>query len=167
MNFAHFGHTDIVANHHQNAEVLTRYMNKGPHGKGRHLYADSGYFAEVLTEEDKLETELGALLRATAHKGDAALSRRLMYGTDWEMVIIEGGTTAYLDLFERVMGGLARDPTINPNGDLADRFFGLNAANYLGLRKGEANRWRLERFFGSKTLPWMVKLDRAGDTLRV
>jgi hypothetical protein len=82
------------------------------------------------------------------------------------MVIMEGGTTAYLDLFGNILGDLAQDSTISPRHDLAGRFFGLNAASYLGLRKGEANRWRLERFFGSKTLPWMVKLDRAGDTLR-
>jgi hypothetical protein len=83
-----------------------------------------------------------------------------MYGTDWTMVIMEGGTTAYLDLFGNILASLEQDGTISPHRDLANRFFGLNAANYLGLRKGEANRWRLERFFGSKTLPWMVKLDR-------
>jgi hypothetical protein len=166
VNFAHFGHTDIVANGGHNAGVLMGYMSEGKHSAGRNLYADSAYFAEVLTEQQQVEDQLRTLFRNTAHKGNAALSHRLMYGTDWEMVIMEGGTTAYLDLFGNILGDLAQDSTISPRHDLAGRFFGLNAASYLGLRKGEANRWRLERFFGSKTLPWMVKLDRAGDTLR-
>jgi len=163
VNFAHFGHTDIVANAGHNATVLMGYMSEGRDSDGRHLYADSAYFAEVLTERQQVEDQLRTLFRNTAHKGHAALSHRLMYGTDWEMVIMEGGTTAYLDLFGNILGDLAQDSTISPRHDLADRFFGLNAAGYLGLRKGEANRWRLERFFGSTTLPWMVKLDRTGE----
>jgi predicted TIM-barrel fold metal-dependent hydrolase len=167
VNFAHFGHTDIVANSGHNAGVLMSYMTEGRDSAGRHLYADSAYFAEVLTERPQVEGQLRTLLRNSVHKGNAALSHRLMYGSDWEMVIMEGGTTAYLDLFGDILGDLSQDGTISPRHDLADRFFGLNAAAYLGLHKGEANRWRLERFFGSRTLPWMVKLDKTGDTPRV
>jgi predicted TIM-barrel fold metal-dependent hydrolase len=166
VNFAHFGHTDIVSNGGANASVLMAYMSAGDTSGGRNLYADSAYFAEVLTDRQKVDEQLRKLFVATAAKGEAALSRRLMYGTDWEMVIMEGGTTAYLELFEEVMADLSQDSTISPHRDLADRFFGLNAASYLGLRPGDANRARLDAFFGSAKPAWMKKVDKVASKLR-
>ncbi len=161
VNFAHFGHTDVVCNGGVNAGVLMGLMTPGDNTAGGRLYADSGYFAEILADKQKVEAQFRALYLQTAGKGDAALSRRLMYGTDWEMVIIEGGTTAYLDQFEGVLNGLAQDSAINPDKDLADRFFGLNAAVYLGLRRGDYNRARLDGFFGAAKPHWMAKVDKA------
>lgn len=160
-NFAHFGHTDVVCNAGANAGLLMGLMTAGADSPGGRLYADSGYFAEILGDKQKVETQFRSLLLQTVGKGDAALGRRLMYGTDWEMVIIEGGTSAYLDLFESVLGDLARDSALDPDKDLTDRFFGLNAATYLGLRRGDYNRARLDRFFGSARPHWMAKVDKA------
>lgn len=45
---------------------------------------------------------------------------------------------------------------------LSRKFFGLNAASYLGLRKGERNRTRVDAFYpkhGVSTPDWMRKLD--------
>lgn len=161
VNFAHFGHTDVVCNAGANAGLLMGLMTPGADSPGGRLYADSGYFAEILGDKQKVETQFRSLLLQTAGKGDAALGRRLMYGTDWEMVIIEGGTSAYLELFESVLDDLARDSAVNPDKELTERFFGLNAATYLGLRRGDYNRARLDKFFGSARPHWMAKVDKA------
>ncbi|HLG46235.1 MAG TPA: amidohydrolase family protein [Reyranella sp.] len=150
VNFGHFGDTDIVKDGNQNAKILVDFMAVAG---GENYYADSAYFEEILTDKLNVERRIRDLLQYSGGRSDAALSRRLMYGTDWEMVIVEGGTTDYLADFEQVIADL------DPSGHLANRFFGVNAASYLGLAPGGGARMRLERFYAQRgTLPsWMSK----------
>lgn len=163
VNFGHFGNTDFVFDKGQNASQLMALMTPGAGSPGGKLYADSAFFSEILSSPATMESQLRQRLAESTGRQDAALSQRLMYGTDWEMVTIEGGTTTgYLDRFESVFDHLAKDPALNPNGDLANRFFGINAANYLGLNEGQATRERLKAFHGTVRPAWMAKVDRIG-----
>jgi predicted TIM-barrel fold metal-dependent hydrolase len=74
--------------------------------------------------------------------------RRFMFGTDWHMHV----NPEYFAGFDRAIGA-----------DWKDDFFGANAADFLGLRKGGGNRARLEAFYAKKKLgvpEWMVWVDR-------
>jgi predicted TIM-barrel fold metal-dependent hydrolase len=163
VNFGHFGQTDFVFDKGQNASKLMQHMTAGESSPGGRLYADSAFFAEILSDQSAMKSQLRERLKESQNRGDAALSQRLMYGTDWEMVTIEGGaTTGYLSLFEKVFAELQADPDLKPNSDLANRFFGANAANYLGLKKGQSTRARLEAFHGKVRPAWMNKVDGVG-----
>ena len=156
INFGHFGNTDILAEGDINATRLMDLMSAGAGTAGERLFADSAFLAEILSNRPGMQTELANLLRRTPLLGE-----RLMYGTDWEMVVIEGSlTTGYLDDFMAVFDQLAADSSLNPRGDLVNRFFGRNAVEYLGLRKGNATRQRLDAFHRGRPQPgWMAKVD--------
>ena len=100
----------------------------------------------------------------TSAKGDAALVNRFMYGTDWEMTLIEGPMKNYLRDFETLLSELEVRPAMRSQGhtDLAARFFGLNAARWAGLVAGDATRLRLDRFYSAHRIKpdWTAKLDR-------
>jgi hypothetical protein len=51
---------------------------------------------------------------------------------------------------------------VQVTSNLRARFFGQNAASFLGLERGQANRSRLEKFYDAKDMPqpvWMSKVD--------
>jgi hypothetical protein len=162
INFAHFGNTDILALGDSNALGLMNLMTAGEGTPGRRLYADSAFLAEILSNQPGMQIELAKLLGRPLPAGGVPLGERLMYGTDWEMVVIEGrSTTGYLDDFQAVLDRLAATPGLDPRGDLVNRFFGLNAIGFLGLRAGEAPRQRLDDFHRGRPQPaWMAKVDR-------
>jgi hypothetical protein len=156
VNFAHFGHTDIAHDAGVAARGLMKYMRVDPTANGRGCYADSGFFAEILSEGGAVQEQLQALFAEPTMPNLAPLRERLMYGSDWEMVTIEGkATTDYLKRFQAVFDNL------DPEGGLGDRFFGVNAANHLGLRRGQATRTRLDAFHRGSPKPpaWMAKVD--------
>jgi hypothetical protein len=136
----------------------------GSHGE--FFFADSGYFVEALRQSPALAATLRQLFRRTAGKRSAALAQRLMYGSDWEMIVNEGRETReYLSSFHRMFAEFDRDPTLGAEGILSDRFFGMNAANFLGLRSTgrPGTRSRLEKFYRKHGVPtplWMKKIDR-------
>jgi hypothetical protein len=107
-----------------------------------------------------METEFAKLLTRPPAPGCAPLAERLMYGTDWDMMVIEGkATRGYLDDFMTMFGQLAAKHDLNPDGDLVNRFFGLNAVEYLGLRAGQRTRQRLDDFHRGHPQPaWMAKV---------
>jgi hypothetical protein len=84
-----------------------------------------------------------------------------MYGTDWEMVVVEGSMSSqYLSNFEEMYKRFDTDPDIGLKGTLSDRFFGINAAKFLGLGVGQANRKRLNQYYNLSSKPaWMAKVD--------
>lgn len=163
INFGHFGDTDEV--NHGIGRPLSFAGLMTSIGPGANAYADSAYFADAVKQPAKLLPDLKQLLRATSNKGSAALAQRLMYGTDWEMIIIEGRTTNdYLKSFEGIFAKLDTDTSLGAQGRLSDRFFGQNAANYLGLHRGSATRARLEAFYrrsGVSAAPLLSKVDGA------
>src|SRR5262249_23071939 len=132
VDFGHFGDTNL-----DRAQRFADLMGHvGTHGEN--FYADSSYFTDVLSDPATLTETLRTLYRATSANGYAALAQRLMYGTDWEMIVIEGRTEQqYLTNFEQVYAVLDRDSTLGSQGPLSHRFFALNAASFLGLKAGQ------------------------------
>jgi hypothetical protein len=156
INFGHFGNKDLTSS--AQAREFSSYMNIT---NGRFLYADASYFSEILNQPSALQAFLTTLYRDARMKGDAALAQRLMYGTDWEMIVREGRTSSdYLARFEAMFSAL--DPQqLGAKGRLSDRFFGANAAIFLGLGPNQPNRTRLDRYYGLSAKPaWMSKVDR-------
>jgi hypothetical protein len=161
INFGHFGNTDILADGDRNAQRLMSLMTQGAGSPGELLFADSAFLAEILSNQGGMQGELAKLLAVPPAAGGAPLRQRLMYGTDWEMVVIEGNLTqGYLDDFQAVFDQLAQRSDLNPQHDLVDRFFGRNAVEYLGLRAGKRTRQRLDEFHRGRPQPgWMAKVD--------
>jgi hypothetical protein len=162
INFAHFGNTDILTANGKdaNARGLMALMTAGAGSPGERLFADSAYLADMLSNSAGMETEFAKLLTRPPAPGCAPLAERLMYGTDWDMMVIEGkATRGYLDDFMTMFGQLAAKHDLNPDGDLVNRFFGLNAVEYLGLRVGQRTRQRLDDFHRGHPQPaWMAKV---------
>ncbi|XIA65741.1 amidohydrolase family protein [Bradyrhizobium sp. TZ2] len=154
VDFGHLGVTSLAST--TQSDALSDLMPNG-----EYLYADSGYFSEVLSNQAKLEAYLAARMRRTSKNGPAALAQRLMYGTDWEMVVLEGPMSSqYLSRFEAMYSKFDRDPSLGAQGRLSDRFFGINAAKFLGLGIGQPNRRRLDQYYSLSSRPaWMAKVD--------
>ena len=86
--------------------------------------------------------------------GNPAVTRRLMYGSDWMMLAAANQhgkynvslTAAYREVFPASV----------------DRYPGANAAEFLDLHRGDANRDRLDRFYAvARVKPaWIRKVDR-------
>lgn len=77
------------------------------------------------------------------------LARQLMYGTDWFMT--PQGAVPYLDNMRDALPPDRHGP-----------FYGANAARFLGLRRGEATRRRLEAFYrkwGIADPDWFQRVD--------
>lgn len=164
VSFGHFGSSTPVAKGLARARAFSNLMNQGSTASGSLAFADAGYFVEVISKEPDLQSLVQQLYEETSAKGDAALVNRFMYGTDWEMTLTEGAVKGYLEGFERMFSDLESRPLIRSQGhrDLAQRFFGLNAARWAGLAAGDATRNRLDRFYLANGVKpdWTTKLDR-------
>lgn len=163
VNFGHFGGSSDAAGLKAGLD-FTDLMKAAPKAIGEFAYADSGYFAEVMSRESELLETLKKLYDNTAPKGGAALANRFMYGTDWEMTLSEGKIDTYLSGFEQLFRDIEARPAIKQAGivGLADKFFGLNAVDWLGLHKEGASRKRLDAFYlenGIELPDWAAKID--------
>ena len=154
LDFGHFGVTSLAST--TQPDALADLMPNG-----EYLYADSGYFAEVLSDQAGLEAYLTARMQRTSNRGPAAVAQRLMYGTDWEMVVLEGSMSShYLASFEAMYSRLDRNTSLGADGTLSHRFFGINAAKFLGLGIGQPSRRRLDQYYSLSSKPaWMAKVD--------
>ena len=160
VSFGHFGRTDVEDQPYNATEEYIKLM-QAPGESGAQAYADAGYFSGVLGQTAKVKNRLSTILKATLGKREASLSNRLMYGTDWEMTLSESGVDQYLDRFVSVFEEI--DSRGIDKAPIAPRFFGLNAVAWLGLRKADPARMRLQRFydkFSVETPDWMLKIDR-------
>jgi hypothetical protein len=164
VSFGHFGDTAPVADGLAHAKAFYGLMHDRAGEPGAAAYADAGYFVEVLDREPALRDEIRQLYEDTARKGSASLAHRFLYGTDWEMTLTEGAIGGYLSEFVKLMNEIEQRPVIRAAGltNLSGRFFGTNAVDWLGLRKGELARRRLDAFYAKAGVPkpdWMVKVD--------
>ena len=130
---------------------------------GGNFYADAAFLSYAMSNPDDLTNALRILFKTTNTSGPVPLAQRLMYGSDWEMLIIAGDESSnYLRNFEYIFEQLGDDPSLGGSGNLADRFFGINAANYLALGSGRSTRNRLDSFYQSKGVSkpqWAQKVD--------
>jgi hypothetical protein len=163
VSFGHFGDTSPVEDGLSRARGFTALMSTASGVPGSRAFADAGYFVEVLKKQPELLTNLRLLYEDAVPPGRAPLAARFMYGTDWEMTLTEGSIDAYLadfvNLFDELEGRQAIRQQRMTN--LSGRFFGGNAADWAGLRKGEKTRQRLDSFYAKHGVPtpdWANKL---------
>ena len=134
---------------------------------GSHAYGDSAYDAEILKDEAFLLKRYKAAFTA---QGNDLLTSRLMFGTDWSLLMALGSINNYLDEFVDLFSKLDLPNQISDGRSLAEHFFAWNAVDYIGLSIGQPARNRLEKFYGDNNIDikanppvWMVKIDHAKD----
>ena len=159
ISFGHLGDSDFESDTDQRPQGFIDLMKSVGDQDRKKVYGDSAYFAGVLVNADAVTDSLAALYSADA---SGTLVERLMYGTDWTMILPEKNVEAYLQQFIGVYAELERRKVTNVHGlSLGNAFFGGNAASYLGLRPKEETRKRLEEFYAKRKIAapdWMQKL---------
>jgi len=162
VSFGHFGDTDTADHKGDRAKAFAALMSRSAGSPGEQAFADSGFFADALTQTSKLQETLLALYGSTS---GAILAERFMYGTDWEMLATQLDSALYFTRFGGVFEEIDRAQSgTRVRGVLpSEAFFGWNAVNYLGLTSGSKPRRRLEAFYREHRVPtpdWMAKVDR-------
>jgi predicted TIM-barrel fold metal-dependent hydrolase len=162
-SFGHFGSVVSRSGSAPNAPGFLALMQAAGQ-PGMHAFADSAYFSEALDNSTALENALVALFQLD-HANGRRLGSRLMFGTDWKMLVLESDADKYMSDMDSIMSRVAS--RLAPLGDYSQLpldFGGRNAAMFLGLSKGGANRARLETFYSAHRMPppaWMAKVDAA------
>lgn len=162
VNFGHFGDTDLEDHEGDRTLPFVQLMNSAAGSPGAKAFADSGYFAGALFSQGRMVEVLRSLYGA--EKG--VMLERLMYGTDWTMILPQKNVEHYLSDFMDVMRRIEEaEPGIRARQtSLSEAFFGRNAVEYLGLRTGRGNRRRLEAFYERHKLAepdWLNKVGMA------
>lgn len=116
------------------------------------VYSDVGAFTGLLRESGRLERftrNFVDLLRSSPE-----VAGRLMYGSDWYMVASRPRNPEYYRRFAELM-----QRTLRP--EAVPMTVGGNAVRFLGLRKGERNRERLDGFYRANNVDpaWRAKVD--------
>jgi predicted TIM-barrel fold metal-dependent hydrolase len=132
--FGHFGGQELLDSRNQWSkrflDLVARYPN---------AYGDISYFEDILAWY-KFSTMRQRLHDFATLPQNAA--SKMVYGSDWEMLAIEAHAGLY---FEKMSKALS-DPKYFKS-DVAPNVLGLNAQQFLGLRKGQQTRIRLESKF--------------------
>jgi hypothetical protein len=114
------------------------FLRRFAEPQGENTYGDASYFEDVIDQTNR--NALVKRMRALYATGDLA-RRRIIYGSDWEMLAIESGSDLYYKHFETAMQQLESDFP-----GLTRQFFIENASRYLGLGPQGASRKRIETF---------------------
>jgi hypothetical protein len=126
-----------------NARDLVALMSADATAPGGRFYGDSGYNDYVLTKFDDLEKMYRRALAWKAQgQSQPVLPNRLMYGSDWSLLMLEQDMKAYFAEFVRMYS------EIDATGRCSAQFFGDNAVEYLGLRDGRTRK-RLLDFYAN------------------
>jgi hypothetical protein len=162
LSFGHFGGAGSQTQDGSSAfEGFLDLMAEDQAAGTSRLAADASYFSNLIDDPDRLITVMRQLFE---YGGDnPPVPNRLMYGADWKMLVVEARSENYLRDFARTIEQLERDLGLSA---LTDKFFGANAAAFMGLKQGQKNRQRLERFYEIAELEsppdWMAKVDALG-----
>jgi hypothetical protein len=160
VSFGHTGDTDLEDHDGRRSTAFIELMSK-PDGSPRAgVFADSGYFGGVLANPVGIADVLGRLYRDSRA---GVLKQRLMYGSDWTMILPLERVETYLSQFAAVLQRIEAGPadTTVAGASLSSAFFGANAAEFLGLKPGRKTRQRLEHFYarnGVDDPDWMRKV---------
>lgn len=159
VSFGHFGDTDPEDHAGSRTLPFVQLMGATAASTGANAFADSGYFAGTLLNQGKMRDVLTSLYSAE----NRIMLERLMYGTDWTMILPQKNVERYLSDFMDVMRRIEQaEPGIRARQTtLSNAFFGSNAVEFLGLRSGRGNRRRLESFYTRNKLEepdWMKKV---------
>lgn len=165
ISFGHLGGFSDKDNNGKSSEYPSSFIGlmSDEQGKpGVHAYADAGYFSEVLAEDGTLKDRIIAEYIRVSGGKRSVLESRLMYGTDWNLLINVGDIKPYLSDFIKILDA-ANKAT---DGYASARFFGFNAVEWIGLRRGLPSRLRVENFYRRRGLDfernppvWMQKVD--------
>jgi predicted TIM-barrel fold metal-dependent hydrolase len=145
LNLGHFGGFEqSVAGSQEDWETLLgELISDGAAA----LYADASYLREVLPEvsgaAEIARLKAGWMDFIAAHDPEV---ERLIFGSDWLML---GQEPRHQDYFDAVDDFVA---SAGVTGERRRRFFGGNAARYMGLMPGEPARLRLETYYRSHSL---------------
>jgi hypothetical protein len=161
INFAHFGGVES-----KTAEDCRRQRPTfwpGRIGRMMEDHPDMLIFADLSDHNQLHQTDeqnrLRDFLQCFVHHYRGS-HRRLMYGSDWQMLARARGWTQYLNDFRAVVGPLTEEAL----------FLGRNAADYFGLRRLQPGRRRLDAFYKKHDLPapdWTHVVDDHLDPLPV
>ena len=113
-------------------------------GKGSHVFADLSYLSEVLDRSPSGQKTLNTMAKqfqSFVATYDEAVEH-ICYGSDWIMLGLESGHERY----HLAVGEFLRRDVGLDGAKLANVYFN-NALNFLGLRPGDQNRARLEKFY--------------------
>lgn len=125
-------------------------------------FADASYFRDVLADQGAIVPILRRILFDASGNPSRVMSK-LMYGTDWKMLLMEVDSAGYMASMLNVLD--QADEQLLEAGfdsDLKNAVMGNNAADFLGLRRGKPARNRLEEFYSKHQIedpPWMKKVD--------
>ena len=159
--FGHFGDTDTVDHKGERTLEFIKLMTSDITAPGRYAYGDSSFFADALTQPNKLRETLSSLFNSDR---TGVFAERFLYGSDWEMLLTQNDADSFLERFIDLMNWLDTSGTRPVRGvKISEAFFGWNAVEYLGLQRGQPNRDRLQKFYkkhGLKDPDWMIKVDR-------
>ncbi len=155
--FGHFGGAEDNASAAK-ARRFIQLMGSSSGGSGIHASADVSYFERAMENP----TELGNALRGLLSPGsdpNGVLEKRLLFGSDWKMLLLEAHADQYLKDFAAVFADLAQNPPTETNlSTLVVDGFGRNALNAVGLHTSGASRSRLSKFYAKRGIPapqWM------------
>ena len=155
LNFGHFGDFDEARAHvpHEPWETEIGRMI----GVNSGIFADLSYLAELLPGRDA-DTSAGIRVAlADFIKRYDAKMEHLMYGSDWIMLGREVGHELYATTLTVEMSKILGDDTRISN------FLSRNAVRYLGLRRGEQTRARLDRYYSRHRMnsAWLAYVDKS------
>lgn len=160
ISFGHFG-GDQSGQVSPNTEGFLGLLKASAGAPGGRAFADAGYFSELIDSPQELKAQLRTLFERDA-LGDKVLPRRLMFGTDWKMLLVEAHSNTYFNAFEQLLKEFSQ--TLGQGfASLPDDVFARNAADFLMLRAGEPGHVRAKRFYDKRGVPdpiWMSKLAR-------
>ncbi|HUN63150.1 MAG TPA: hypothetical protein VMU53_14230 [Candidatus Sulfotelmatobacter sp.] len=133
-----------------NARDLVALMSADATASGGRFYGDSGYTDCILTKfEDLKNTYEKALTWTAPGQSRPVLPDRILYGSDWSLLMLVDDMKAYFAEFVRMYS------EIDPTGKLSAKFFGGNAVEYLGLQDGRTRK-RLLDFYAK----YQVKFEK-------
>ena len=159
--FGHFGGAEDpqAAN---KARTFVQLMGAASGSLGSRASADVAYFSKALDDPSDLISALAPLFSANDDPA-GVLPHRLLFGSDWKMLLLEQHANEYLQKFATVLTTMAQP---RPAGlglpNLVEDTLGRNAITALGLQARQATRTRIETFYKSKGVQrplWMRAVD--------
>lgn len=168
ISFGHLGDFSNVNTLPTEATEFVKLMGSAAGQSGVHAYGDAAYYSDVLSDLDKLTERFIGFYTPGPGSGNAVLPSRMMYGTDWNLLLNYGDITPYLEQFVSLFNALDHRFSKDSGLKVSARFFGYNAVDWMGLRKTGRARERLETFYAghginTATHPpgWMTKVDNS------
>ena len=160
VTFGHLGHFTAFPQNNtipcSSAALISLF------GSENHAYGDAAFDSEIMSDNGLERVEE----RFALGMAQPLFASRMMYGTDWNLLQVTGDIHDYQRRFQALAEGLSNANQVVDGHLVKDRLLGWNAVDYLGLRKGDSARSRLEAFYAANGLniatqkpEWMRKVD--------